>query len=239
MLVCSPSFSFRFVFFFVWTLRFSFRLIYVFGTHTHEKKRGIFVVVIWNLPLKQRCCCCFLFISKILFCYYVVGISLYFYNSFLFYFAYILLHSARHYDSNLSLKYKSSVCWFLFFNLLSFVLLLITHIVSVFLSKTHTRARRKILQIGHGSTNFISGAQFFNIFVCCVCDFKAARDCITFLFFICVLSFFVYVFVFICFQLEFWPFCKLRAWFFVFLLLPLFALISFCLKRVCVCVNLW
>lgn len=88
----------------------------------------------------------------------------------MFYFAYILLHSARHYDLNLSLKYKSSVCWFLFFNLLSFVLLLITHIVSVFLSKTHThtRARRKILQIGHGSTNFISGAQFFNIFVCCV-----------------------------------------------------------------------
>lgn len=96
------------VFFCVWILRFSFRLIYVFGTHTHahERKRRIFVVVvIWNLPLKQRCCCCcFLFISKILFCYYVVGISLYFYNSFLFYFAYILLHSARHYDLNRLVK---------------------------------------------------------------------------------------------------------------------------------------
>lgn len=124
MLVCSPSFSFCLRFFCVWILRFSFRLIYVVGilTHAHERKRRIFVVVvIWNLPLKQRCCCCcFLFISKILFCYYVVGISLYFYNSFLFYFAYILLHSARHYDLNRLVKIQI-ICMLVatFFNLLS------------------------------------------------------------------------------------------------------------------------
>lgn len=173
-------------FFCVWILRFSFHLIYVFGTHTHahERKKRIFVVVvIWNLPLKQRCCCCwFLFISKILFCYYVVGISLYFYNSFLFYFAYILLHSARHYDLNRLVKIQI-ICMLVatFFNLLSsFFLLLITHIVSVFLSKTHTHARRKILQIGHGSTNSTSGAQFFNIFrfFHCVCVWF--QGCITF-----------------------------------------------------------
>lgn len=114
----------------------------------------------------------------ILFCYYVVGISLYFYNSFLFYFAYILLHSARHYDLNRLVKIQI-ICMLVvtFFNLLSSFF--ITHIVSVFLSKTHTHARRKILQIGHGSTNSTSGAQFFNIFrffhCVCVCDFKAAR----------------------------------------------------------------
>lgn len=149
-------------------------------TCTREKEKDFCSVVIWNLPLKQRCCCCcFLFISKILFCYYVVGISLYFYNSFLFYFAYILLHSARHYDLNRLVKIQI-ICMLVatFFNLLScFFLLLITHIVSVFLSKTHTHTRRKILQIGHGSTNSTSGAQFFNIFrfFHCVCDFKAAR----------------------------------------------------------------
>lgn len=157
-------------------------MIYVFGTrtHAHERKRRIFVVVvIWNLPLKQRCCCCFfLFISKILFCYYVVGISLYFYNSFLFYFAYILLHSARHYDLNRLVKIQiicMLVATFLTFSLR--FLLLITHIVSVFQSKTHRHTRREILQIGHGSTNSTSGAQFFNIFrfFHCVCDFKAAR----------------------------------------------------------------
>lgn len=141
MLVCSPSFSFCLRFF----LCVNFKIFLSFDicfrdTHTctREKEKDFFVVVvIWNLPLKQRCCC--LFISKILFCYYVVGISLYFYNSFLFYFAYILLHSARHYDLNRLVKIQI-ICMLVvtFFNLLSSFF--ITHIVSVFLSKTHTHA---------------------------------------------------------------------------------------------------
>lgn len=111
----------------------------------------------------------------------------------MFYFAYILLHSARHYDLNRLVKIQI-ICMLVatFFNLLSsFFLLLITHIVSVFLSKTHTHTRRKILQIGHGSTNSTSGAQFFNIFrfFHCVCVwFQGCATASLFLSF-CFLSF--------------------------------------------------
>lgn len=175
----------------------------MFSGYTQEKKRGIFfVVVIWNLPLKQRCCCCcFLFISKILFCYYVVGISLYFYNSFfvLFRLHFITLCSSLWFKPLVKIQIIS-VRWFLFFNLLSFVLLLITHIVSVFLSKTHTRARRKILQIGHGSTNSTSGCAIFNIFgcvfVCVISRLRATASLSFYLFSLLCLCMFSFLFVF-------------------------------------------